>query len=257
MERQGPAHAREVTRKGGGAAPESMTSKIIGIFGEILITLGIIFGLFVVWQLWWTDVEAARVQNQILQTFDADLAPAPENEAKQVREDPPAPPADQLKDADTIAVLHIPRFGKDWRAAVLEGVAQYGVLDTGSLGHYPQSQQPGEVGNFAMAGHRQSHGRPLWDVDKLKINDAIVVETRDAYITYRVTESFITDPSDIKVVAPSPGHPGETPTERYLTLTTCHPLYTTKERWIIHAKFESWNAREDGLPPALVEKDGN
>lgn len=256
MHRQGPAHARGVTRTKGGAASESMSSKVIGVIGEILITLGVIFGLFVVWQLWWTDVEAAREQNQILQSFAQEIAPEPEKVAETVREDPPPPPpADPLQDADTIAVLHIPRFGSDWRSAVLEGVAQYGVLDTGSLGHYPNTAQPGELGNFAMAGHRQTHGRPLWDVDKLKIDDAIVVETRDAYITYRVTESFITNPQDIKVVAPSPGHPGENPTERYLTLTTCHPLYTTKERWIIHAKFESWNSREDGLPPALVEKD--
>jgi sortase A len=53
--------------------------------------------------------------------------------------------------------------------------------------------------------------------------------------TYVVTESFITDPSDTDVLLPVPGQPGVEANEAVLTLTTCHPRWSSNERLIVHA----------------------
>ncbi|WP_262424626.1 hypothetical protein [Brachybacterium sp. Z12] len=41
-------------------------SGLIGILGELLLTLGVLLLLFLVWQLWWTDVLADREQAGII-----------------------------------------------------------------------------------------------------------------------------------------------------------------------------------------------
>ena len=53
--------------------------------------------------------------------------------------------------------------------------------------------------------------------------------------TYVVTESFVTDPPDTDVLLPVPGQPGVEADEAVLTLTTCHPRWSSSERLIVHA----------------------
>lgn len=48
--------------------------------------------------------------------------------------------------------IYIPRLGPDYQYAVLAGTSQ-DVLAAGP-GHYMDTQAPGELGNFAIAGHR-------------------------------------------------------------------------------------------------------
>ncbi len=135
------------------------------------------------------------------------------------------------------AVLRIPRIGLT--APVAEGTGKGGVLDRGYVGHYTRTAQAGQAGNFALAGHRNTHGEPFRRIDRLRRGDRITVETRDAVYTYTVDQSLArTAPSDSGVIAPVPrsdittsagyGEPGY-----YLTLTTCTPEFSSRYRLVV------------------------
>jgi LPXTG-site transpeptidase (sortase) family protein len=106
---------------------------------------------------------------------------------------------------------------------------------------------PGQLGNFAVAGHRSP--AIFWDLDKMRPGDPIVVETKQQYHIYRVTTKSIVKPTSVEVVAPVPGRPGETPTKAMLTLTTCNPKFDNYERLIVHAELVRSQPRGAG-PPA-------
>ncbi len=76
----------------------------------------------------------------------------------------------------------MPAFGEDYAVPLLEGVDDDALAS--GLGHFPDAADPGAVGNFALAGHRVTHGEPLRDLPGLRVGDEVVVETRDAVYTY-------------------------------------------------------------------------
>ena len=126
------------------------------------------------------------------------------------------------------------------------------VLDPKGIGHYPDTELPGQVGNFAIAGHRTTYGKPFTDIQTLKTGDAIVIRTEGVWYVYEVTDSYIVKPNYIQAIRPDPYAPTAAPTKRYLTLTTCHPRYSAAERYIVHAELSYWAAVEDGVPPEIV-----
>ena len=93
---------------------------------------------------------------------------------------------------DAFALIRIPRFGHDYVRPILQGV-DLDILDRG-VGHYPESVKPGEVGNFAVAGHRVTYAKPFNKIAELKAGDAIVVETRDTWYVYRVQRHTVVTP---------------------------------------------------------------
>lgn len=227
--------------------------RFVGVLGELLITAGVIVALFVVWQVFWTDVTGERAATGHIQEFEQELPEAPEGPAPEQTGRPPAEPTPAA--GETFATIFVPRWGDDWEFPIAEGVGRADVLDAGFVGHYVDTQMPGELGNFALAGHRQSHGKPFVAVDALETGDAIIVQTAQAWYVYRVTESYIVLPTQVEVLAPVPNSPDDEADVSSITLTTCHPLWSTRERWIIHGELESWVDREDGRPAALVEAE--
>ena len=97
------------------------------------------------------------------------------------------------------------------------------VIDKGSLGHYTDTAMPGELGNFALAGHRQSYGAALRNQPDLEAGDPLIVETAEYFYVYRVTEHEIVAPTAIEVLAPVPGNPGVAADGYYLTLDDLPP----------------------------------
>ncbi|WP_345045327.1 class E sortase [Georgenia daeguensis] len=220
--------------------------------GEVLLTAGALVGLFVVWQVWWTDVIASGEQRATVealeQTYGSDAVPEP----AQPRTDTPPTAIGSVSEGEPFATLHVPRWGPDYEVPVTEGVGME-VLDTGAAGHYPGTAMPGQVGNFALAGHRQTYGAAFRHVDSLRVGDPLIVETAEAWLVYRVTEDYIVTPDQVEVVAPTPGQPGVEPSERLITLTTCHPLWSVAQRWITHGTLEQWIPRSEGMPVELLE----
>jgi sortase A len=204
---------------------------VVGAVGELLITAGVVVGLFTIYTLFWTGVETANEQEALEEQFSsAGRDPAPTSD------DSPAPtqqPGPEPLSGDAYARLTIPRLGDDWRWIVVQGVDLQTL--TRGPGHYPDTVDPGEVGNFAVAGHRATYGEPFANLDRVQVGDEVRVERAGMLHTYVVTESFITDPSDTDVLLPVPGQPGVEANEAVLTLTTCHPRWSSNERLIVHA----------------------
>lgn len=158
--------------------------------------------------------------------------------------------ADQRVDGEGFAVLHIPRLGDDWTAVVVEGVSDDDLL--GKVGHFKRSTDPGKVGNFAIAAHRLTQGSLFRYVDTLKPGDAIVVETENRWFVYRFVKKKTIEPEDVEVLEPVPFHPGKEPTQALITLTTCHPWYSSDQRLVVVGELEEVRLKSMGRPTALT-----
>ena len=129
-------------------------------------------------------------------------------------------------------VLRIPRFGADWEKPVVEGVDADDLAR--GIGHYPHTQLPGRPGNFAIAGHRVTHGSPFRKLLDLRKGDQVIVETQDAVYTYELDGSprdLTVKPTDTWVLDPVPGK-RDAPTTSLITLTTCQDLFHSPDRSI-------------------------
>ena len=212
--------------------------------GQTLITFGVVLLLFCAYELWITGLYTHREQGRLHRELVREWAgPRPPSLVPHRR---PAPAL-----GTGIAVIYIPALGPDYQKVVVEGV---GVPDLKrGPGHYPGTALPGEVGNVVISGHRTTYGAPFNQLDVLRVGDAIVLETRDSYFTYRVTGQQIVTPTSVEVTYPVPGHRGAVPTQRLLTLTTCNPKYSAAQRLVVRAVLESPMAKAgDRLPPALT-----
>ncbi len=130
-----------------------------------------------------------------------------------------------LGDGDALTDIKIPKLGVS--TTVVEGTSS-NALRAGA-GHYPQSPLPCEAGNVAIAGHRTTYGKPFADVDRMVIGDTIDLETPVGSCRYQVSRApFVTQPNDWSVVA-------NNPTARTLTLTTCHPKGSARQRLVVQA----------------------
>jgi len=235
------------------AAGVGIVRGTVQVLGELLITAGIILLLFVAWQLWWTNVESDAKQSEVIKEFAQDLvAPAPAV--------PDAPPAAEdfgepvvgtaPGHAGTIGIMYIPRFGPNYTRPIVQGTTS-DVLDTLGLGHYANTAMPGAVGNFAVAGHRQTHGAVLDNIHTLVPGDKIYVQTKDGYYVYVFRNNQIVMPDRTDVLEPVPTLPGVTPTESYLTMTSCNPRFGAEERIIAYALLDSWRPAT-ASPPAEI-----
>jgi len=123
-----------------------------------------------------------------------------------------------------VALLAIPDI--DLKAYVGEGTGE-DVLANGP-GHYEETPLPGDHGNSAIAGHRTMHGHPFRRLDELDEGDRIVTYTTKRKATYRVTEVKNVDPGDVSVIEPTE--------DDRLTLTTCTPVGSARQRLVVVAR---------------------
>ncbi|MEV6244846.1 class E sortase [Streptomyces sp. NPDC051742] len=225
---------------------------VVRTLSELCLTLGTLIVLFVVYVLYWTGVQAGSASADQIDTLQrawtstpVEPPPAPGN--------PSTPPA--YAPGKGIAVMYVPRLGRDWRWPVLEGTGP-GVLKKG-LGHYPATARLGATGNFAVAGHRRTHGDPFKDFPRLRAGDAVVLTDGTTWFTYRIVRApYRTVPTDVGVVAPLPTSFGRNPAGfdgpgRYLTLTTCEPEWGSSHRLIAWAHLDATRPVADGRPQAL------
>lgn len=258
--------------------PNAVRTTVRGI-GQILITLGVVVLLFIGYELWFTDVLNARTQHRLTTKLEKQWSEgddplvrpsgSPSGSASPGPGGQPLPGESvrQVPLGTGIAIIRIPRFGLDYARTIVQGTGEAQLND--GPGHYVDSPLPGAVGNVAIAGHRVSKGSPFLDLDKLLPGDAIVIETKDFWYTYRVlgdaaTGSFtantpdgipgreIVSSTDSEVLDPVPDHPGQRPTMRMITLTTCHPKFSASHRMIVHGLLAGVPyPRSAGDPPAL------
>ena len=255
--------------------------------GEVLITLGLVILLFVAYEVYVTDLFSAAKQRDATAALDETWTAEPaQNDPERVER------FEGLAEGAGFAKMFIPAFGADYSFTILEGITEK-TLEVGP-GHYPGTAYPGQPGNFAVAGHRVGKGAPFNDIDLLNSCDAIVVETRYSWFVYRVLPKAeetagwarergtdprcagveplgapyeqvvgqeIVSPGQGEVIAPVPGRPGAESSVgeqvTLMTLTTCHPRFSDRQRLIVHAVMvKQWakDPRKPGaLPPELKE----
>lgn len=215
--------------------------------GELLVTAGLLLLLFAAYQLLWTNLEADRAQQRVTDSVREQWR----------RPDLGSQPTDgtiRLTRADFghgFAFLRIPRLGRDYSVPVVQGV-QLADLARG-VGHYPQTAVPGAVGNFAVAGHRATHGEPFALLDRVRVGDPLVVETRRTWFTYVVDRVRIVAPTDVWVLDPVPGRPEARPTRRLITLTTCNPRWASTQRLVLLGHLAGRQPTTEGRPQALAK----
>lgn len=226
---------------------------VIGVIGELLITAGILVGLFLGWQVWWNNLvlsgqQTSAAEQQSKKWIDEATAtprPTPTDSTTPVSVDPPvmAPPSDY----EPFAVLYIPRLGADWKRTIRQTVDVEKVLNsyTAGVGHYPDTQMPGEVGNFAVAGHDSGWGNTFIDLSKLRVGDHIYVQTKDGWYTYVFRNFEYVQPSQVQVIAAVPRHPDVQPIDRLMTITTCNPPFHAGERLIAYNVFQAFSPTQD------------
>jgi sortase A len=171
----------------------------------------------------YTNLYADRVQSRLRNQFSS---PELRDDYVECREVGLASDSCQIEDGDSLTRIEIPDIEVD--VVVVEGVSS-SALRAGA-GHYPSTPLPCEEGNVAIAGHRTTYGRPFHDLDRLEVNDEIVLHIPIGQCTYRVTEKRVVSPNDVGVIAASP------PGDNRLTLTTCHPPGSARERLVIVAQ---------------------
>ncbi|WP_307871008.1 class E sortase [Micromonospora sp. C51] len=213
--------------------------------GELLITFGLVVLLFAGYEIWGKSAIVDAHQGELSEQLAQAWAPEPVTDPTVSASASPSAKPKPAVQGTPIAGLYIPKFDKEW--IVVEGVGQQDIRY--APGHYPDSAMPGQVGNFSVAGHRNR--ATFWRLDELREGDPILVEGRNEWYVYQVTESLIVKPTQVEVVAPVPGRPGEKPTKRMLTLTTCNPKFDNYQRLIIHAELTRTQPKAEGRPAEL------
>jgi sortase A len=230
---------------------------VLGAIGRVFIAIGLLLFGFAAYQVWGTGIQEARSQTALEKEFEAltksapSIAPttvatkqaqttttaAPEVTDPTETTLPPTTAAPTTtttepdlglkslltaEDGDPVAIIEIPRLGL--KKIVVSGVT-IDDLRKGP-GHYRNTALPGQKGNSAIAAHRTAYGSPFKEVDKMEAGDEIfVTNALKERFTYRVRDIKVVEPTDFSVLEPTD--------EAILTLTSCTPLYTAKQRIII------------------------
>ena len=222
--------------------------------GQTLITVGVVVLLFCVYELYGTNIYTNKEQSRLGDDLRSEWAGP-----RAFTPGGPSPKPGQPKLVDVelgkgLAVIWMPAIGmvNGKAKVVVEGVG-HEDLKRGP-GHYPGTALPGEVGNMVISGHRTTYGAPFNRLDELDVGDAIVLETRDTWFTYRMVRQQIVRPSAVEVTYPVPGDRAAKPTKKLLTLTTCNPKYSARQRLIVTAELEKSQPKSAGDPAALTGK---
>ena len=229
------------------------SQRILGTVGEVMFTVGLILLLFVGYQLMWTNISAAqaadRAAAEVQTQWAAQETPSPTEEGPGEA----TPAAEQPEIGTPFGLVYIPRLrDKVWALPLIQGVGPEQLAQ--GIGHYVGTAMPGELGNFATAGHRATHGEPLRNIDQLEKGDQVIVETATSWYTYTLDRSKIVSPFDVWVIDPVPGEPDSTPTEAIITLTSCNPRWASTERFIWWGSLVDTTPKSSGERPAALKE---
>ncbi|WP_370419997.1 class E sortase [Streptomyces sp. QH1-20] len=227
------------------------TRLVVRTLSELCVTVGTVIVLFVVYVLYWTGVRADSAMKDEIGRLQDEWSTGPvTGPGGEAAAGASPPPAKARPPGTSFAVMYVPRFGAGWAKPVLEGTGPE-LLKKG-LGHYAGTARLGATGNFAVAGHRRTHGDPFKDVPRLRPGDAVVLNDGTTWFTYRVDRPpYRTRPDDLGVIDPVPAKAGYRGPGRYLTLTTCEPEWGHSHRLIVWAHLDATSPVADGRPAAL------
>jgi sortase A len=192
--------------------------------GKYLITLGLLTIGFVVYEYWGTGYLTQRAQNSLRASVAThglihysvpDERGIIKKEARPIR-------------GKALGYIRIPRLNLDmiFVQGGADPLSEVGPLKLGPA-HYVRTPMPGQGGNVAIAGHRTTYLHPFWGLNQMKKGDLITLETSAGVFVYRVVWSKVTVPTDVSVLAPT--------AKPSLTLTTCNPRFSARQRLDVRA----------------------
>ena len=227
-----------------------LISRIFRRIGQTMILLGFLTLLFVVYQLWGTGLLTERYQQGLENDFEElveqveEVADEPEEVVSDSEVKPDLGEFLWRSEGEAMAQLTIPVLNLS--KTVVSGVGVEALRK--GPGHYSYTPLPGMPGNSAIAGHRTTWGAPFGDINKLEPGDEILIQTVQGSFTYRVVEQmggrghFIISPYRLDVLDQNfDTHPNR------LTLISCHPKLTARQRIIVVAELVGEPA--DYYPP--------
>ena len=169
------------------AVPEHARAHWLRVAGIAMLAVGLLIGIFIVFEFAYTGRIEQRSQHALLTTFRARLHIG--------QFDAPSAPVA----SGPVAVLTIPAIGV--HQAVVQGSSP-GDLKQGP-GHLPGSPLPGEYGNAVILGHRLTYGAPFENLDQLARGDHIFVDTGQGRFAYTVTGETVVHPGQNDVIGRS------------------------------------------------------
>ncbi|MFI1754866.1 class E sortase [Streptomyces sp. NPDC020571] len=210
--------------------PRRIVARAVSVFGELLITAGLVMGLFVVYSLWWTNVVADRAADKQAEKVRDNWA------QDRVGGDGAGGPG-ALDTKAGIGFLHVPAMGEG--DILVEKGTSMKILNDGVAGYYTDPVKAtlptsDKKGNFALAAHRDGHGAKFHKIDKIEKGDPIVFETKDTWYVYKAYAVLPeTSKFNVDVLDAVPGESGKKKAGHYITLTTCTPVYTSRYRYVV------------------------
>lgn len=202
--------------------PRTRLDAFLDYIGRTLISAGLLLLAFVAYQLWGTNISEGRAQSQLETQFRSQSGAIPVY-------------------GGTVGKIAIPSI--DVEKWIVAG-AGYKELERGP-GLFAGSPLPGQLGNVAIAGHRTTFGAPFGRIDEVKDGDIITITTSTDTFEYTVKGSpEIVDASDVHVIKT------KDKTVAQLTLVSCHPKWTSRDRIIVRAFLSSSTPAQ---PPTVFE----
>jgi sortase A len=129
------------------------------------------------------------------------------------------------------------------------------VLNEIGVGHYRNTEMPGEVGNFAVAGPRGGFGGAFKQIHELRDGDRVYLKTRDMWFVYKYLQTKIVEPDATGVLNSLPqGLDAASIGGRYMTLTSCTPIFVNTQRIIVWLELEYQSVI---TPPEMADHGGN
>lgn len=240
----------------------SRLARLTGVAGEVMLTVGALMALFLAWHLVWNDtIQGAKQNESAMNQAQQWKKPTP-LESPEVIEPTPVMPSDEPPPVtaapaagESFALLYVPRFGNDYVRSIAEGVDLETVLNsrTVGVGRYPESNQLGDIGNFALAAHRNSFGAAFGEIGELRIGDHIFVEVPEGWHSYKFRNLEYVWATEIDVLNPFPRMNVDPSGSRIITLTSCHPKFSEAERVIAYGVYEGWYPRAGGPPTEIAQ----
>lgn len=209
--------------------------KALLVLGELFITAGVVLGAYVVYELWISNITAeqtwASSTNELQKDFD-------EQYQQFIDKKSSVTPSDVVLTESVIsgkpfAMLYVPKLWGEGRVVpILQGVGERELAK--GIGHYTDTDLPENVGNFAIAGHRATHGEPFANFQYLAKGDLVTVETLAGQYVYELVADVKVAPEDVWVLGTKPNIPSVTIPDgaKIITLTTCDPRWSSEFRWI-------------------------
>lgn len=213
------------------AARRAMTG-----LGVLLILAGLGMLAYIAWQYFGTNIVSKHKQEEVKQQVAEDWGKG--------------------LDSDAIGLLRVPRFGDKYEQPIVKGFGDDDLAR--GVGWDTKSAKPGQIGNFAIAGHRVTHGEPFSKFPKLKKGDLVVVETRTDIFTYKLRNGGKSITVDFTVGwplqrVPAPGAAGERPTKAVITMLTCSELFHTRNRNVVIGDLVDSVHKENPAPASATD----